>query len=99
VALTPAEQERFRNLAVHLGEGEASCLAVAVQRGYKVATDDKDARRLARQLGVPLTGTVGILAVLVKKGHINLAEGNRLLREMIAAGYRSPMVTLEEVLL
>jgi predicted nucleic acid-binding protein len=56
VPLTPVEQEEYIRLANHLGRGEASCLAVAMQRGYKIATDDKDARRLARQLGIPPHG-------------------------------------------
>jgi len=98
VTLTPAEQGQFHNLAAYLGTGEASCLAVASQRGYKVATDDRDARRWARQRGIPLTGTIGILAALVKGGHLALAEGDRLLRDMIAAGYHSPVKTLEYLL-
>jgi predicted nucleic acid-binding protein len=98
IKLTQAEQVQFETFHEHMGEGEASCLAVARERGYKLATDDKDARRLARQLGISLTGTLGILAVLVKQGQIPLAEGNRFLREMVAAGYRSPLTTLEEVL-
>lgn len=98
VALIPVEQEHFLSLVGHLGRGEASCLAVAVQRGYRLATDDRDARRWARQLRVPLTGTVGILATLVKKGYVTVADGNLLLHKMIAAGYRSPIVMLEVML-
>jgi predicted nucleic acid-binding protein len=53
---------------------------------------------LARQLGVSLAGTIGILAILVKQGQLPLVEGDRLLQEMIAAGYRSPLSTLEDLL-
>ena len=98
VTLTPLEQVQFETFHEYLGEGEASCLAVARERGYRLATDDKDARRLARQLGIPLTGTIGILAILVKQGSIPLVEGDRFLHEMVAAGYRSPLATLEDVL-
>lgn len=98
VALTPLERVQFEALHEHMGMGEASCLAMARERKYRLATDDKDARRLARQLGIPLTGTIGILATLVKQGLISLDEGNRLLREMVAAGYRSPLTTLEDML-
>jgi predicted nucleic acid-binding protein len=98
VSLTAVEQVHFQSLAAHMGRGEASCLAVARERGYRLATDDKDARRLSRQLGISLTGTVGILAILVKQAQVPLAEGDRLLHEMIAAGYHSPVVTLADVL-
>jgi predicted nucleic acid-binding protein len=98
VTLTPMEQAQFEAFHEHLGMGEASCIAVAKEQGYRLATDDKDARRLARQLGIPLTGTIGILAIVVKQGLIPLVEGERLLHEMVAAGYRSPLTTLEDVL-
>ena len=98
VTLTPGEQVQFEVFHEHLGEGEASCLAVAKERGHRLATDDKDARRLARQLGIWLTGTIGILAILVKQSQIPLAEGDRLLHEMVAAGYRSPLETLGDIL-
>jgi predicted nucleic acid-binding protein len=98
VTLMSVEQGHFQTLAARLGQGEASCLAVAAQRGYRLATDDRDARRWARQLGVSLTGTVGILAILVKKEHITLADGNLLLEKMITAGYRSPIARLEMLL-
>ena len=98
VTLTPAEQVRFETLHEYLGEGDASCLAAARERGDRLATDDKDARRLALQLGISVTGTIGILAMLVKQGQISLVEGDRLLQDMAAAGYRSPLLTLADVL-
>jgi predicted nucleic acid-binding protein len=98
VALTRAEQAQFETFHEHMGAGEASCLAVARERGYRLATDDKDARRLARQLNISLTGSIGILAALVKQGQISLVEGDRLLHEMVAAGYRSPLAMLEDIL-
>ena len=45
-----------------------------------------------------MTGTIGILGILIKNGELSLIEGDRLLLEMVAAGYRSPVTTLEEVL-
>ena len=98
ILLTPGEQTQFDILREHLGRGEASCLAVAQERGYRLASDDKDARRVARQLGISLTGTIGVLAILVRQGLISLAEGDRFLHEMVAAGYRSPLTTLGDVL-
>jgi predicted nucleic acid-binding protein len=98
VALTPVEQAQCASFHEHMGIGESSCLAVARERGHRLATDDKDARRLARQLGIPLTGTIGILAILVRQDQISLAEGDRLLHQMVVVGYRSPVTTLQDVL-
>jgi predicted nucleic acid-binding protein len=98
VELTAVEGERFRDLTVHLGQGEASCLAVAIHRGYRLASDDKDARQWARRLAIPLTGTIGILAASVERRKLSLEDGNHLLQELIVAGYRSPMTTLDELL-
>jgi predicted nucleic acid-binding protein len=98
VTLTPVEEVQFETFYEYLGAGEASCLAVARERGYRLATDDKDARRLARQLGISLAGTIGILAILVKQGELPLVEGDRLLQDMIGAGYRSLLTTLEDLL-
>ena len=98
VAIAHDERMQFETFHEHLGEGEASCLAVAKMRGYKLATDDRDARRLARQLGISLTGTIGILAILVKQDQLPLVEGDRLLHEMVASGYRSPLATLSDIL-
>lgn len=95
--LTDVEDTQFRQLVAHLGEGEASCLAIAVHRHYKIATDDKDARQWAMRFTIPHTGTLGILATLVKQGDITLIEGNTWLRQMIETGYHSPIFKLDDL--
>jgi predicted nucleic acid-binding protein len=96
--MVPSEQSQFQQLNRQLGSGEASCLAIAVQRNWKVATDDKDARRWAIRLHVPHTGTLGILVMLVKYERIKLSEGNKWLLRMIKAGYHSPVMTLDKLI-
>ncbi len=45
-----------------LGAGERDVLWLAMETAGSVAVlDDRDARRVARQLGIPLTGTLGLL--------------------------------------
>lgn len=44
-----AETARYVDLAVDLDDGEAMTLAIAHHRGYRAATDDKKARRIAAQ--------------------------------------------------
>jgi predicted nucleic acid-binding protein len=97
IPLTLYEQQQFQQLNSRLGRGEASCLAAASQRKWKIATDDKDARRWAVRLHVPCTGTLGILTMLVKRRHISLAEGNEWLCWMMQAGYHSPVTELDEL--
>lgn len=97
IEMTEVEATQFTQLQRQLDKGEASCLAVASQRQWKIATDDKDARKWAIRLQIPHTGTLGILGVLVVKNYIGLDEGNTWLASMIEAGYRSPMSTLDEL--
>ncbi len=78
-----------------LGPGEAASLAIAICRGWAVATDDRAARAAARAAGVPLTGSVGILIVAVRTGTVARPEGDRLLRDMRRHGYRFPLDSLE----
>ena len=98
IRMTAEEQIRFAQLRRQLGEGEASCLAVAAHRTWNVATDDKDARKWAIRLHIPHTGTLGILGTLITQNHITLAEGNAWLQRMIEAGYHSPMKTLDALI-
>ena len=98
VTMTTAENKLYQQLAISLGDGEASCLAVASHRKWTVATDDKSGRKWGRRLQIPLTGTLGILVLLVTRKQITRAEGNTWLQEMIKADYRSPVQTLDPLI-
>lgn len=89
------EQALFIRLISLLGSGEASCLAIAESRGMTLATDDLAARRTAGELGVSLTGTLGILVRSVREGHLPLSDANDILRQMVQLGYRSPVHDLD----
>jgi len=62
-------------------------------------TDDRKARQVALELGIKITGTLGILVVAVERRKITLEEANRLLAAMIENGYRSPVDELDSLLL
>ena len=96
--VTDTAKHLYRQLRVHLGRGEAACLAVARTEGHRVFTDDRDARRFAMQLQVPISGTLGILVLAVDKGILTLEEGDHYLGHMIEAGYRAPFATLVTLL-
>lgn len=97
ISLAPDEQTHFERIRHILGDGEASCLAVALTRSGIIFTDDRDAHRYAQRLGIPVSGTLGALALLVQGRHLILEQANALLGAMIQAGYHSPVNSLEEI--
>jgi predicted nucleic acid-binding protein len=96
VTLSANEQTHFERIRDVLGDGEASCLAVAHARNGTIITDDRDARRYARRLGVAISGTLGVLALLVKIQILTLPEAEGVLQAMIEQGYYSPANSLTE---
>ena len=86
------------SLPPRLGAGERTCLAVAVRRHGLLVTDDLDARNAAREHHVPVTGTVGVLVACVRQGHLSRQQANALLLDMTAAGFRSPVTDLGQLL-
>ena len=80
-----------------LGAGERSCIAVVKNRGGLFVTDDRKARQVALEMGVKVTGTLGILVVAVERKLISIEAANHLLAQMIAYGYRSPVNDLSNL--
>jgi predicted nucleic acid-binding protein len=50
LSLTEDEKPLYNLLVQRLNAGEASCLAIAATRGYRIFTDDRDARELAAEM-------------------------------------------------
>jgi hypothetical protein len=95
--LEAKEETLFQELLNRVNAGEAACLAVASQRNGRILTDDRDARKLAAQLKIPVSGTLGILLRLVQTNVLTLSEANEILGWMVSRGYRSPVQKLEEL--
>ena len=93
--LTDHEQAIAAKMSRKLGQGESTCLAIALIRGAIVATDDKLARRTAANHGIRCIGTVGILRSCIQQGLLSQSKAQIKLEEMIAAGYYSPILNLE----
>ncbi|MBI3815008.1 MAG: hypothetical protein HY279_11185 [Nitrospinae bacterium] len=92
------EQHLFERFNRRLGEGESSCLCLAANRSiYKILTDDLDTRRYAQRIGIPVSGTIGVLVDAIRKGIISKEEGNTFLSGMIEKGYYSPYRNLDEL--
>lgn len=71
------EAELYVELAARIGDdGESMGLAIAKCRGWSVLTDDKKARRIAKELGVVVLGTTGVMkqwAEIAKPGADDLS--------------------------
>lgn len=94
--LDGSQTDRIR---ARLDEGEAAALCKALDEGGTLATDDLAARRTASDHGVPVTGSVGLLALGVRRGVFSVQTANQWLgtwREK--RGYYAPVDSIEDVL-
>jgi uncharacterized protein len=66
-----SDRDAVERLAVWLDAGESEVLVVAQELGATAAIDERRGRSLAATLGVPQTGTVGILLIAKKQGVIS----------------------------
>lgn len=74
-----------------LDPGEAQALAVAETAEGVLVTDDGDARTIATERRVDVTGSIGILVRSVEQGHLSVDTANGYLKRWIdEAGFRSP---------
>ncbi len=60
-----------------LDEGEAAVLALAEELSGVVVMDERKGRRYAHRLGLPLTGTLGVL-LLAKERHLLASVGHAI---------------------
>jgi predicted nucleic acid-binding protein len=77
--------------------GESEVIAYAVENNIDlVILDDKDARKIARELDLKVIGTLGILIISKKKGYIN--EIKPLLEKLITNNFRVSEKLLKKIL-
>jgi hypothetical protein len=96
--LDPSAQSLYAQLRTRLDAGEAACLALAAVHHYRVLTDDRDARAIAAEMQIPISGTLGVLMRVVDLGHMSIDAADPLLEQMVEAGYRSPVTSLHQLL-
>lgn len=91
--VTPSSpaQEREEALLETLDPGEAQALAVAEEAEGMVVTDDGDARTIADERSIRLTGSIGLLVRFVENNRITADTADTYLKRWInEAGFRSP---------
>ena len=93
---TPEEAALEPTMPRRLGRGERASIAIAFTRGAAIATDDAFARRVAYDLGIAVTGTLGILQRCIERRILSADEAQEALDSMIAAGYYSPIRNLKD---
>jgi len=98
ITLTKKAHEVYLGLIGHLGKGEASCIAAAKIQSDIVVTDDRAARKMCRQLKIPVTGTIGILKASVLSDQISLAIADKHLSKMIKSGFYSPVLKISDII-
>jgi len=86
-----------QSLCLELGEGEAEAIALCMERSAdRIILDDKKARRIARQLKLPVTGTLAIL-LRAKQAGI-LPSVHDPINALLAANFRVSETLIVEVL-
>jgi predicted nucleic acid-binding protein len=69
-----------------LGIGEVGAITVARLRGGGLISNDRQARRAAGELGIPVSGSLAILGYAVEADVISPENAVGILSEMIVAG-------------
>jgi len=81
----------------HLDPGEAQAFALADAHDSRLLTDDGDARSFAKDQGVTVAGSVGVLLAAIDAGKIDEATADDWLSTWIdEIGYYVPYRTISE---
>jgi len=81
----------------HLDAGEAQAFALADAEDGRLLTDDGDARSFAKNQGVTVVGSVGVLLAAIDAGKIDEATADEWLSTWIdEIGYYVPYRTISE---
>lgn len=95
--ITDTVANREAVVSDHLDPGEAQALALADAHGGRLLTDDGDARAFAKDQGVTVVGSVGVLVAAIDAGQIDEATADEWLSTWIdEIGYYVPYRTISE---
>ena len=66
----PRDAGMVAALRLLVDPGESEAIALAYEKGLRIIVDDRKAREVAQRIGVPVTGTVGLLLKAKQEGVI-----------------------------
>jgi predicted nucleic acid-binding protein len=92
----PASRTTVAALMLMMAEGEAEAIALAAEQKCRVILDDRKARLIAKQMGLKVIGTVGVL-VKAKRSEI-IPQIKPLLDALQACGFRLSAPLMAEAL-
>jgi predicted nucleic acid-binding protein len=96
-AVSDTVANRERVVSGHLDPGEAQAFALADARNGRLLTDDGDARSFAKDQGVTVVGSVGVLLAAIDAGKIDEPTADKWLSTWIdEIGYYVPYRTISE---
>ena len=84
-----------KQLNLDLGESESIVLAESIHSDLLII-DEKKARRIAKEMGLKITGTLGFLVELKSRGKVNLIKP--ILDAMLESGIRISVLLYKEIL-
>lgn len=92
-SLTPTDD--LATLMHLLDRGESEAILLAKSLHLPLIIDERKGRRVASQMGVPIIGLLGIIAMNVKKGFLTRSDAQAFLETVREAGYRVSQTLIE----
>lgn len=95
------EMTLYAELRQTLGQGESACLAIAVHRGFSIASDEKRAfrRMAARRIGEPrLLTTPDLIVFAIRAGLATVAQADQWKRELETRRFKMKFNSFQDLL-
>lgn len=97
VEIHNSESALQKGLLNILDAGEASAIALATQLDDSLLIiDETKGRKIAKRMGIDITGTLGMLLVAKKKGHISSVK--MVMNEIQSTNFRVSPIIIQKVL-
>lgn len=97
--VTERDEDTVSEIRRRLDAGEAESLLGAIEYSGMLATDDLAARTLAAGYEIPVTGSIGILGLGVRRSILDVEEANEWLGIwQERRGYYAPVDRIQDVL-
>ena len=85
---TPDDRPLLTELRGLLDAGEAEAMMLAKQRGLPLLVDEKKGRNMARMMGIPVLGLVGVLLLAVQRQLLTTEAATAILQRARDDGFR-----------